>query len=77
MSVAAPEETEMTNDQKIERLEHALRTERDYLRGRAPAGQVHNGERHVGAANAINTYLVSASDESKLRFANILLGSAA
>lgn len=57
----------MNDLEKISRLELALRTERDELR-KTP------GPEYIKAANAINTYLQHADTDSKLRFANILLG---
>lgn len=46
----------------IEKLEHALRTERDHLRAQGNAR----------AANAINSYLSEADTDSKQRFYDIL-----
>lgn len=46
----------------VEKIEHALRTERDALRA---AGD-------TTAANAINTYLQQADETSKLRLIDIL-----
>lgn len=60
----------MNDLEKISRLELALRTERDELR-KTP------GPEYIRAANAINTYLQHADTDSKLRFANILLGEPA
>lgn len=60
----------MNDYEKVSRLEVALRTERDRLRT-VP------GPDNVKAANAINTYLQTADTDSKLRFANILLGEPA
>lgn len=57
----------MNDLEKISRLELALQTERDELR-KTP------GPEYIRAANAINTYLQHADTDSKLRFANILLG---
>jgi len=56
----------MTDLEKISRVELALRTERDRLRGQG-------GPENIRGANAINTYLQNADTDSKLRFANILL----
>lgn len=53
----------MFNPTQIEKLENALRIERDSLRR---AG-------NTAAANAINTYLQQADTESKQRFYDILM----
>lgn len=58
--------TDMTDHEKVARLETALRTERDTLRKQG-------GPENIKGANAVNTYLQNADTESKLRFANILL----
>lgn len=60
----------MQDLEKVSRLELALRTERDELR-KTP------GIENMKAANALNTYLQTADTDSKLRFANILLGEPA
>jgi hypothetical protein len=62
----------LTDEQKIERLELALRTERDYLR----CCEARTGD-ELRIANHINLYLQTADSDSKLRFANILLGEKA
>ena len=56
----------MNDLEKVSKLELALRTERDRLRG-IP------GPENMKGANALNTYLQTADTDSKLRFANILL----
>lgn len=57
---------ELSDFEKVGRVELALRTERDRLRK-------DGGPENITAANAINTYLQKADTQSKLLFANILL----
>jgi hypothetical protein len=65
----------MEDHEKIARLELALRTERDFLRQNGIATTREGVDRNLRIANTLNDFLQNAGDDSKLRFANLLIGT--
>ncbi len=53
----------LSNSEKVAKIEHALRRERDTLRREGG---------HLLVANAITSYLQNADEDSKVRFFDIL-----